>query len=556
MLATLPSSLVGRQWRPPPHVLHGVGAIRGAIEVGSVPDVPPYLLSRFDGSPDTLQKMREHIWGDRGERSEIVRQLTEEVVSDIWPKDYLSEILAIRYFCTGRLSFKSRRMAGLRYLNDPLHVERIRDPENIATELRKRGVVNVDCFPAGTLVLKKGHELVAIESLRVGDEIWGQDRWSRVEGTLFKGTLAVDSVRLSNGSTLLLTGDHHVYVRECENHPRLGLAEPPEEEERFCSCGDDKWHEVRIRVADLRVGMVLTTPDRIPFGSAEPDPRRAYVEGLYVSDGWSQSNYVFAISGQDGCPKEQQKREVERICSELGIRTTWQHKSVHVIDQEWAVRVQLMGKHAPQKHLLSIDLGEAAAAATLRGVMADSGANTGGVGRTFTTTSRELALQVRVLHKMFGIPCGRSYIEHHGGLGTHPIYRLGTRGTGKRAPWKLRVREIQREMSELPCWDIQTDDHRVYLAEHDVTVSQCDEIAELVVTMVLQVGRDADLVVVGFEEPGDYSHVFGRAREPKTGQAIVCDPVAGQDERGMLERVTTYEVWPLDRTEAPTERYP
>jgi hypothetical protein len=40
----------------------------------------------------------------------------------------------------------------------------------------------------------------------------------------------------------------------------------------------------------------------------------------------------------------------------------------------------------------------------------------------------------------------------------------------------LRVRSVEREVAEMPCWDIQTDDHRVYLAEHDVTVSQCDDL--------------------------------------------------------------------------------
>jgi hypothetical protein len=47
-------------------------------------------------------------------------------------------------------------------------------------------------------------------------------------------------------------------------------------------------------------------------------------------------------------------------------------------------------------------------------------------------------------------------------------------------------------------------------------------------------------VVVGFGEPGQYSHVFVRVQEPRTSQWIVCDPVAGTDERGMLDRVTTW----------------
>lgn len=87
----------------------------------------------------------------------------------------------------------------------------------------------------------------------------------------------------------------------------------------------------------------------------------------------------------------------------------------------------------------------------------------------------------------------------------------------------------------------------------------CDEIAELIATMALQVGRRAEFVVVGFGRPGHYTHVFARVFEPKSrggaGEWIVCDPVAGQDERKMLESVTTYELWSLDEHEEPVRGF-
>lgn len=74
----------------------------------------------------------------------------------------------------------------------------------------------------------------------------------------------------------------------------------------------------------------------------------------------------------------------------------------------------------------------------------------------------------------------------------------------------------------------------------------CDDIACLIATMALQVGRHAQLVVAGFGKKGEYSHVFTRVEAPKSGKWIVCDPVAGSDVAGMLQRVTTYEVWSTD----------
>jgi len=119
--------------------------------VGAV-DVPPYLLGTFTGSNDTLETMRQQAWGDRGERSMLVRELTESVVRDVWPKDYMGEILAIRNFCTTRL----------RYTNDQSHVELVRDPQNIAERILAEGVALVDCDEIaemiGTMCMQVGRE--------------------------------------------------------------------------------------------------------------------------------------------------------------------------------------------------------------------------------------------------------------------------------------------------------------------------------------------------------------------------------------------------------------
>lgn len=84
-----------------------------------------------------------------------------------------------------------------------------------------------------------------------------------------------------------------------------------------------------------------------------------------------------------------------------------------------------------------------------------------------------------------------------------------------------------------------------YLA-HGVIRCDCDETACMIATMALQCGRIAEFIVAGFGERGHYSHVFVRVQEPKSKKWVVCDPVAGTEEREMLARITTYEVWSLD----------
>lgn len=363
-----------------------------------------------------------------------------------------------------------------------------------------------DCFPVGTLLLTDEHKLLPIEEVRAGTKIWGLNQWTEVQASKYKGILPVTVITLNNGSQVKLTEEHFVTVAECEKHSHT--------DDKPCSCPVDTRALKKLRVSELQEGMVLLTPDRLPFGKEETDVDRAYIEGLYIADGWSDQNSRFCISGKDGFPKEEQKHFVEKYCSEQGIHTRWHEKYIAVNDSEWSLRMQQMGSKARDKHLLSLNLGEGTASAYLRGVMADSGKNTKGPGRTLTTTSRLLAIQARVLHKMFGISCGWRYIENHGGLGENPIYRLGVRGNMRadgRAPWLLRIKDIERNVVSAPCYDIQTEDHYVYLPEHDVTVNNCDDLTVLLAAAFASVGIHTLIVGHAYDKGRHISHVLAAA---------------------------------------------
>lgn len=329
-----------------------------------------------------------------------------------------------------------------------------------------------DCFVKGTLVLRDNHELVPVESLRVGDRIWGLNKWTKVTNTWQKGVLKTWAVVLNNGSAVRLTPDHKVWVADCEKHTERIDARP-------CSCPVSERKVHRITVRELKKGQVVLQPDRIPFGTETMDNDRAYVEGLYLADGWRDGSR-FCISGKDGKTKEKQKHEVKEICDKLGIRSRWHKRYIAVNDSEWSDRVGSMGTHAYFKRALSLNLDEGAALSLLRGIMADSGANTGGWGRTFTTTSRELFVHTRVLLKMAGLTASERYVPEHGGLGSHPIWRLQIRskkrddGTSRKL---LRIKTVIQDGQQLPCFDFETEDHHVWLPEADWTTSQCDEFA-------------------------------------------------------------------------------
>lgn len=347
-----------------------------------------------------------------------------------------------------------------------------------------------DCLPEGTLLLTDKYELVPIERVRAGTRIWGWKGWTTVKRTWSKGPLPTRKVTLSNGSTFRATADHHVFVRSCELH---GPTCPDLIRVDRVNCKHREKTVKRIPLSELQTGMVLITPDRIDYGHEPMDPERAWVEGLYIADGWTSHHHTradgsqvvhdFSIAGKDGHPKEAQKHAIRALCEKWGIPYRMHWKSITVNDAEWATtRMDKMGRKAPEKHALSIGLNEAAAKELLRGLLADADVRDG----VFTTTSQALAMQVRLLLKMAGITCRETYIKKHGGLGKNPIWRLTPRKLDK--PRRLQVKAIESDGLIQPCWDITTEDGYVYLPEADVTVSNCDDMLLLTGSMLTSIG--------------------------------------------------------------------
>ena len=396
------------------------------------------------------------------------------------------------------------------YIADPVMGEFMATPDQILC-LDEGGlcIIGGDCFPEGTLLLRDDFEFVPIEQIKVGDSVWGKDKWSTVTQKWAKGQLAVDAIEMSNGSTMYLTAGHKVYVGACKHGGRCEQVQCQPAHKRVES------FEQRIHVSDLREGDTLLQPERVAFGTGSVDADRMYIEALALADGWTQASknpelphVHFRIAGRDGKRKESQKHEVKAICGRLGIETRWHPRYIEIRDRGWATRIASLGSRARFKHLETINLDESAATAALRGLMADSTQNTGVATRTYSTTSRQLMLQVRVLHRMLGKMTSVKMMtpEQHGGAGKHPMWRVGQREKGG---LNLFVRSIERAVRTVPCWDISTDDHHVYLPEHDVTVSNCDEASITLAAAMLCIGIPAMIIGSSHKPPFDVpTHVF------------------------------------------------
>jgi hypothetical protein len=100
----------------------------------------PGTVGEYRGTPHTVAKMIELALGKRGEQSIYVRRHAEQIVANVRPKDYASEIIAIGYWWV---------RAG-RYTRDPLHVEMLKDPARMVEDADAgRLVIDCDEFALG-----------------------------------------------------------------------------------------------------------------------------------------------------------------------------------------------------------------------------------------------------------------------------------------------------------------------------------------------------------------------------------------------------------------------
>lgn len=124
--------------------------------------LPTAELRPFAGARDTLSLMAQQALGDHGERSTLVRAFTTWVVGDLWPKDYLGEILAIRNILVQPNPSRPGSVL-FRYTNDPRHVEFVKSPMRMVTEIIEQGTTAVDCdelaLMAATMLLQVGRKV-------------------------------------------------------------------------------------------------------------------------------------------------------------------------------------------------------------------------------------------------------------------------------------------------------------------------------------------------------------------------------------------------------------
>lgn len=104
--------------------------------------LPEHTTLPYRGTTDTVAHMQRIGSGPRGERSLLVRLVTEDVVRHVRPRDELSQLGAIYDWVDTHWS----------YLHDPRKVELVKDPVLMLEEVAHKGRAVGDCDDVSTLL--------------------------------------------------------------------------------------------------------------------------------------------------------------------------------------------------------------------------------------------------------------------------------------------------------------------------------------------------------------------------------------------------------------------
>ena len=79
----------------------------------------------------------------------------------------------------------------------------------------------------------------------------------------------------------------------------------------------------------------------------------------------------------------------------------------------------------------------------------------------------------------------------------------------------------------------------------------CDDMSTWLAAALLSVGGQPEFVTVAFANlffggQRQYSHVFVRVKEPRSGRYVILDPVAAERTPQMLRRIVAAATWPIE----------
>lgn len=360
-----------------------------------------------------------------------------------------------------------------------------------------------DCIPGGSLLLREDGIMVPIEQIKEGDTVFDGNGWAKVTKWWHKGVQDIRALGLNNGGVFLSTDGHRMF-RVPRNDQKVGVAQDAEE----------------VLAKDLDIGDELLQPREMAFSeSTTLSADEAFLLGVYIAEGSVRRRRVdgtVACVGIAGIADSKGYRERMIEAGErLGFTVKAHTKEVYLTDSGDTMHRLLdsCGTKAGVKRLPHVSWDPATAANILSGLDADGGMATNGTNFVFSTTSKTLSVQYRLLQRILGRSTSIKMVVEHGGFGENPIYRVTVRKDNQRRPW-AKIRTISAA-APAHVYDIETDSGRFYLPEQDIVVHNCDDYSSLTCAALGSLGIPCRFKVIRTKGAKDWNHIYAQAGFPR-----------------------------------------
>jgi len=359
---------------------------------------------------------------------------------------------------------------------------------DLPDEVWERGTA--DCLEENTIILIKDG-IKKIKDLKIGDLVLSYNyekekyEYKKVAKIWDKRILDGYKIRLTNGHSLIATGDHRFYCRISEDFPKKY------EIKSLKNIRLDYWCKRQLHCIHL-----------LPEGDIDVDKNLAYLYGIYISEGYSREFSVHIA--QD---KKDIRTKIENVLNKLNVPYSKskrdKNSSYNILKSEIKDKLKDLGTNSFDKKLpLEIlNWNKESLRKLIEGMLDGDGTDCTNYKHNFknhqikndlweySTSSEQVAKILNVImRKVYG-NCYYYKQLNHQGAGKEPIWRL------RFNPYSLsNKREIYKGISTISIsrnyltkvknkhfYDIEIeDDHNFILADSGVISHNCDGFARLV----------------------------------------------------------------------------
>ncbi len=341
-----------------------------------------------------------------------------------------------------------------------------------------------DCLEENTeIIIKDG--IKKIRDLKVGDLVLSynydleQYKYKPVTKIWDKGILDGYDIKLKNGHNIIATGEHKFFCRISEDYPKKY------EIKRFQDIDLDNWCKHQLHCVY-----------RLPEGDINIDKNWAYLCGIYISEGYSETSHL--CIAQD---KPEVRQKIEKALNILGIPYSKSKRTKHayynLLNSQYKDKLKKLGANSFNKQMPEdvLNWNNESLKSLIEGLLDGDGTDKFSKYEynfntlwEFSTSSEKVAKTFNlIVRKVYGNIYYYKQLKHQG-VGKQPIWRLRFNPNGLSNKQEIFngisfvsiAKSKVKEVKDKHYYDIEVqDNHNFVLADSGVISHNCDDFSGL-----------------------------------------------------------------------------